>query len=75
MDQPYTFGKIGHATHRRRPIALSWDKSAPDTALRKTEIGLLRRSAMGHAYLPVLRDQAGSARHQRRLSQGRAGEQ
>jgi hypothetical protein len=41
MDQPYTFGKIGHAAHRRRPIALSWDKSAPDTALRKTGIDLL----------------------------------
>ena len=41
MDQPYTFRKVGHARHRRRPIALSWDKSAPDTALRKTGIGLL----------------------------------
>ena len=41
MDQPYTFCKVGHARHRRRPIALSWDKSAPDTALRKTGIGLL----------------------------------
>jgi len=41
MDQPYTFGKIGHAPHHRRPIALSWDKSAPDTPLRKTGIGLL----------------------------------
>ena len=41
MDQPYTFRKVGHARHRRRPIALSWDKSAPDTALRKTGIDLL----------------------------------
>lgn len=41
MNRPYTLGKIGHATHRRRPIALSWDKSAPDIALRKTGIGLL----------------------------------
>jgi DNA-binding CsgD family transcriptional regulator len=41
MDQPYIFHKVGHTRHRRRPIALSWDKSAPDTALRKTGIGLL----------------------------------
>ena len=41
MAQPYIFPKIGHAAHRRRPIALSWDKSAPDTSFRKTGIGLL----------------------------------
>src|SRR3984957_9276151 len=41
MGHPYTFSKIGHAAHRRRPIALSWDKSAPDIALRKTGIDLL----------------------------------
>jgi DNA-binding CsgD family transcriptional regulator len=41
MDQQYTFRDAVHARHRRRPIALSWDKSAPDTALRKTGINLL----------------------------------
>ena len=41
MDRPYIFREGGHARHRRRPIALSWDKSAPDTALRKTGIDLV----------------------------------
>jgi DNA-binding CsgD family transcriptional regulator len=38
---PYTFGKVDHAPHHRRPIALSWDESAPDIALRNTGISLL----------------------------------
>lgn len=41
MSPPHTFGKIGKVRHRRRPIALSWDKSAADIGLRKTGIGLL----------------------------------
>lgn len=41
MDKPYNIGSIGHQRHPRRPIALSWDKSAPDMALRKTGISLL----------------------------------
>lgn len=41
MAEAYTFGKIGRARHRRRPIALSWARSAPDTALRNSGIDLL----------------------------------
>ena len=41
MDKPYVIRKAGHARHRRRPIAPSWDESAPDTALRQSGIGLL----------------------------------
>lgn len=41
MNKPYTLREGSHVRHRRRPIGLSWDKSAPDTALRKTGIGLV----------------------------------
>jgi DNA-binding CsgD family transcriptional regulator len=41
MAEVYPFGKIGRARHRRRPIALSWDRSAPDTALRNSGIDML----------------------------------
>jgi DNA-binding CsgD family transcriptional regulator len=41
MDGSHTFGKVDRARERRRPIALSWDKSAPDMALRQTGISPL----------------------------------
>jgi DNA-binding CsgD family transcriptional regulator len=41
MVEKYTFGKIGGARHRRRPIAVSWDHSASDAALRNSGIPLL----------------------------------
>jgi DNA-binding CsgD family transcriptional regulator len=41
MALPYKFRTQDRARHHRRPIALSWDKSAPDTTLRRTGIGLM----------------------------------
>jgi DNA-binding CsgD family transcriptional regulator len=38
MAKAYTFGKTGVARRPRRPIALSWDRSAPETALRNSGI-------------------------------------
>ena len=41
MADAYKFGKMSQARHHRRPIAPSWDRSAPDTALRSSGIDLL----------------------------------
>ncbi len=47
MADSYLFNKVHTAPHRRRPIALSWDRSAQDIALRNSGIDPLGKVPWG----------------------------